>query len=1018
MATETAARSGPSAGSGPVLVFSKTHLFMKNHTGKSETDEVTVTNIGSTAVFYEWKKNARGDFIKAKRSDGQVRFYCHYARGALKPGESQTFVFLFISDKAGMFTEEWDLRTEPLLVQSIPQLKMTGHAYTEEMFIAERYHLRRKLEDKAVWSTANEIVMDVVRRVRTPTPPPPDLLDPVQCQEQFEARNLKHEVWYTDHVISLLRHLEQAIYRRIPSEATYTQWDLSLDHMRELIKLVDDPYHKSALENQVNLAIKLAKVKPIARSRYTDLSGSVLDRVIKRIPALLNACRATSELDDVKFHRKFDMTPEELEKIRKEGADKDALKMKMVKGKKGKTMDEINAEKELSRNAGLVAINQEFARVVAATMLDEEEIEGWKHIQRLHEARVLPQILQNTTRLNKHQKNSNIAHNIIAQGQVARLHQDIMGSLSRKYALTAIDLEGKKVLARLNLQIPLTPIVWEEEKKEEPPKPPPVKKRPGAKEPPKPVEPPKEEAPPVFKLVPRQIADPRQLQAALVTVKYCLDHLAKVVIIMGNMGPRTGEYREEWSLKPIYDFLKGEIEQNIFFYDNVEIRDLEQRLEDLPENSIVMLENSAFHPGEFGYQVTKEGHVRHQTLQQTAQFRELLASYCEVFVNDCIGPTVCMETAFKDPCTLTNPGCSSIVVPAYGPVTAVMGKNLEPEIISITHMFQEPDRTLVTLLGVDASSAVSVIDKLVMAYSMLDLADVIAVGGEIALGFVRVKYGAAFSNPWNPALDRFVTMILDYATEKETDFLLPVDCLCARKPDPPPESPPIQAVPPVPPGPAAASSPPAVPADPLPPVEPPHDQPWPHYVADLTRVDLRTEEGRKVLESQFIVAWGPETMQLLERRLERCRTLFWCGGMDLFPTDRPELVPLNKGIVEFIHDKNDPEALKVGLMDAEAPFHHIVRLNNYHADVEEAEPDNAGSSAGEGENVSQVPSGAPPITESAGYLDTVVAHLFKAPLLTTAVLQGRRLPGLDLLTEHPKPKQKSAEDDTSYLDII
>jgi len=159
-------------------------------------------------------------------------------------------------------------------------------------------------------------------------------------------------------------------------------------------------------------------------------------------------------------------------------------------------------------------------------------------------------------------------------------------------------------------------------------------------------------------------------------------------------------------------------------------------------------------------------------------------------------------------------------------------------------------------------------------------------------------------------------------------------------------------------------------------------------------------------------------MQLLERRLERCRTLFWCGGMDLFPTDRPELVPLNKGIVEFIHDKNDPEALKVGLMDAEAPFHHIVRLNNYHADVEEAEPDNAGSSAGEGENVSQVPSGAPPITESAGYLDTVVAHLFKAPLLTTAVLQGRRLPGLDLLTEHPKPKQKSAEDDTSYLDII
>ncbi len=74
---------------------------------------VVLKNTGTTTVTYEWKRIERGDFIQSKHSDGIQRFYCHYTRDTLKPGESKSFIFSFKSEKAGIFKEEWELLTEP-----------------------------------------------------------------------------------------------------------------------------------------------------------------------------------------------------------------------------------------------------------------------------------------------------------------------------------------------------------------------------------------------------------------------------------------------------------------------------------------------------------------------------------------------------------------------------------------------------------------------------------------------------------------------------------------------------------------------------------------------------------------------------------------------------------------------------------------------------------------------------------------------------------------------------------------
>ena len=100
---------------------------------------VLVTNHGTTTVTYEWKKVQRGDHIASKKSDFNQRFFCHYPRSILKPGESKAFTFSFRStDKVGMFNEEWELLTEPLLVNSLPMLSLSGVALQPDNYADKR----------------------------------------------------------------------------------------------------------------------------------------------------------------------------------------------------------------------------------------------------------------------------------------------------------------------------------------------------------------------------------------------------------------------------------------------------------------------------------------------------------------------------------------------------------------------------------------------------------------------------------------------------------------------------------------------------------------------------------------------------------------------------------------------------------------------------------------------------------------------------------------------------------------
>jgi hypothetical protein len=50
----------------------------------------------------------------------------------LKPGESKSFTFSFKSEKVGMFNEEWELLTEPILLNPLSLVSLSGIATQED----------------------------------------------------------------------------------------------------------------------------------------------------------------------------------------------------------------------------------------------------------------------------------------------------------------------------------------------------------------------------------------------------------------------------------------------------------------------------------------------------------------------------------------------------------------------------------------------------------------------------------------------------------------------------------------------------------------------------------------------------------------------------------------------------------------------------------------------------------------------------------------------------------------------
>ncbi len=119
----------------------------------------------------------------------------------------------------------------------------------------------------------------------------------------------------------------------------------------------------------------------------------------------------------------------------------------------------------------------------------------------------------------------------------------------------------------------------------------------------------------------KNITDETRINAALPTIKYLLENGA-AVILCSHLGRPKGEFNMKYSLAPVANRLKELFPEKVTFAEDIIGESAANAVANVKSGEIVLLENLRFHAEEE---------------KNNADFAKKLASYADIYVNDAFG---------------------------------------------------------------------------------------------------------------------------------------------------------------------------------------------------------------------------------------------------------------------------------------------------------------------------------------------------------------------------------------------
>lgn len=240
-----------------------------------------------------------------------------------------------------------------------------------------------------------------------------------------------------------------------------------------------------------------------------------------------------------------------------------------------------------------------------------------------------------------------------------------------------------------------------------------------------------------------KISDNRRIVAALPTIKYLLENGCKI-ILCSHLGRPKGEFKKEFSLKPVAEELSRLLNVEVKLAEDVVGNSAITLTNNMQEGEIVLLENVRFEAGEE---------------KNDEELSKKLASLAEVYVNDAFG------TAHRAHSSTTG-------VASFLP--AVSGFLIEKELEFLGNALENPQRPFVAILG-----GKKVSDKIGVIDSLLEKVDTLIIGGGMAYTFFKsMGYNVGKSICEEDKLE-LAQSLIKKAEEKNVKLLLPIDNVVA-----------------------------------------------------------------------------------------------------------------------------------------------------------------------------------------------------------------------------------------------
>ena len=263
------------------------------------------------------------------------------------------------------------------------------------------------------------------------------------------------------------------------------------------------------------------------------------------------------------------------------------------------------------------------------------------------------------------------------------------------------------------------------------------------------------------------IKDDTRIKGALPSIKYVLDNGGKL-ILMSHMGrPDEKGITPDTSMKIVADYLGKMLGKNITFVADCAKADAEVAA--MKEGDIVMLENTRYHKEEQAKCKQKDGEAddafkaRKAALkEQQKELAKKLASYGDIYCNDAFG-------------TAHRAHASTAVITKYIG-TSVAGFLMEKEIAFLGNAVEKPVRPFVAILG-----GAKVSDKLAVVKNLLGKVNTLIIGGGMAYTFLKAQGHSVGNSLCELDQIEYAKEMIAKAKEAGVNFLLPVDNIAADK---------------------------------------------------------------------------------------------------------------------------------------------------------------------------------------------------------------------------------------------
>lgn len=277
------------------------------------------------------------------------------------------------------------------------------------------------------------------------------------------------------------------------------------------------------------------------------------------------------------------------------------------------------------------------------------------------------------------------------------------------------------------------------------------------------------------------ITDENRINGALPTIKYLMDHGAKVILCSHLGKPHnifTPNFKlnkkekaaldalpeaerdaakaemvakalkgdaKKFSLEPVAKRLNELLDGKVTFAHDIVGEDAQAKVAAMKDGEVVLLENTRFEAGEEG---------------RDLEFCKKLAAFADIYVNDAFG-------------TAHRSHASTAAIVEYGLVkTAVCGFLIEKELSVMADALEHPVHPFVAILG-----GAKVADKLNVINNLLDKCDTLIIGGGMAYTFLKAKGYEVGKSLLDEEKIGYCAEMMEKAKAEGKTLLLPVDCV-------------------------------------------------------------------------------------------------------------------------------------------------------------------------------------------------------------------------------------------------